>query len=88
MFGELIERELPGVSWYEPEGTYLAWLDCRSLGVDDPASFFLRQARVAVNDGPPFGEGYERFVRLNLATSRSLLGRIVGRMGEAISRSR
>ena len=39
---------------------------------------------VAVSDGPPFGPGCEQFVRLNVATSRALLERIVGAMGAAV----
>ena len=62
----------------------LAWLDCSTLGTDDPARFFLEQARVALSDGPPFGPGCDQYVRLNFATSRALLERIVGAMGDAV----
>jgi cystathionine beta-lyase len=51
----------------------------------DPALFFLERARVAVNEGTPFGRGFERFVRLNLATSRPILERIVTAMGTALA---
>jgi cystathionine beta-lyase len=79
----LIEAELPGVAYRPPDGTFLAWLDCAALGVDDPADLFLRVGGVAVSDGPPFGAGSEQHVRLNFATSRALLERIVGAMGAA-----
>jgi cystathionine beta-lyase len=85
---DLVATELPGVSYREPEATYLAWLDCTALGLDDPATFFLREARVALNDGPAFGTGYEQFVRLNFGTSRALLERIVRAMGRAARRRR
>ncbi len=81
--GELIAAELPGVVYRAPDATYLAWLDCAGLGVDDPAAFFLEHARVALTDGPPFGHGNERHVRLNFATSRALLEQIVRAMGAA-----
>jgi len=83
LLGELLAAELPEVPYREPEGTYLAWLDCSALDVEDPAGVFLREGRVAVNDGPPFGRGYERHVRLNFATSSELLHRIVAAMGHA-----
>ena len=83
LLGALLAAELPGVSYRAPEGTYLAWLDCRALGVDDPAGLFLREGGVAVNDGPPFGAGSEQHVRLNFATSTSLLEQIVAGMGRA-----
>jgi cystathionine beta-lyase len=81
---ELLEAELPRVGHRPSDATFLAWLDCTALGLDDPADHFLRRARVALSDGPPFGAGYERFVRLNLATSRALLERIVGAMSASI----
>ena len=36
-----------------------------------------------MSDGPPFGAGCEQHVRLNFATSRALLERIVAAMGQA-----
>ena len=86
LLGELVATELPGVTWHPPEGTYLAWLDCADLGLDDPAGFFLREAKVALSDGPPFGAGSEQHVRLNFATSTVLLRRIVEAMGDALRR--
>jgi cystathionine beta-lyase len=85
LLGELLAAEVPGVAYRPPEGTYLAWLDCGGLGLDDPAGFFLEHARVALNDGPAFGTGFERHVRLNVATSRAILEQIVHAMGTAAS---
>jgi cystathionine beta-lyase len=82
--GELVEAELPGVVYRAPDATYLAWLDCAGLGLDDPASFFLRNAGVALSDGPPFGAGNENHVRLNFSTSRALLEQIVRALGAAL----
>jgi cystathionine beta-lyase len=81
---ELLAAALPGAACPLPEATYLAWLDCAPLGLDDPARFFLDRARVAVSDGRPFGPGYEQHVRLNFATSRALLEQIVGRLATAL----
>ena len=72
------------MQWHRPQATFLAWLDCSALGLDNPARLFLDHAQVAVSDGPPFGPGCEQFVRLNVATSRTLLERIVGAMGAAV----
>jgi cystathionine beta-lyase len=83
LLGELISAELPGVRYREPEGTYFAWLDCDGLGVDDPGGFFLHEARVALNDGPSFGAGWDRYVRLNFGTSRQMLTKILAAMGRS-----
>jgi cysteine-S-conjugate beta-lyase len=83
LLGELIAAKVPGVRYRAPEGTYLAWLDCTELGVDDPAAFFLEEAKVALNDGPSFGVGFDQYVRLNFGTSRFMLEKIVAAMGRA-----
>jgi cystathionine beta-lyase len=88
LLGALLAAEVPEVRYRAPEGTYLAWLDCSGLGVDDPAALFLREGGVAVNDGPPFGAGSEQHVRLNFATSTDLLVQIVARMGRAARTTR
>ena len=58
--------------------------DCSGLGLEDPARFFLDHAKVALGDGPPFGRGYDPFVRLNFATSRSLLEEMVLAMAASV----
>jgi cystathionine beta-lyase len=80
-----VRREMPGVSLAAPEGTYLAWLDCRRAGIEgSPQEFFLRQARVALNDGATFGQGGDGFVRLNFACTRATLCEALERMADAV----
>ncbi|MFA9429373.1 MalY/PatB family protein [Egicoccus sp. AB-alg2] len=82
--GDLLARHLPDVRWRPGEATYLAWLDCRGLGLDrDPADHFLA-AGVAVVDGRDFGTGGEGHVRLNFATSTSILEEAVHRMAASL----
>jgi cystathionine beta-lyase len=85
LLADLLAEHLPGVGYRVPEGTYLAWLDCRALGVDDPARLFLTKARVALLHGSDFGTGGEGFVRLNLATSPEIVEEAVRRMASAVS---
>ena len=81
LLGELLAERLPTVGYRVPEATYLAWLDCRALGLgDDPSQAFLERGRVAFNSGLEFGPGGEGFVRLNLACSRATLTEAVDRM--------
>jgi len=72
---EFVSARLPGVRVREPEGTYLAWLDCRGLGLDDTAleTFFSRQARVGINRGSMFGTSGQGHMRLNFGTPKSFL---------------
>ncbi len=86
--GELVDERLPGVGYLAPEGTYLAWLDCAALGLDDPGAFFLERARVALSPGVDFGTGGSNAVRLNFATSPEVLAEAVERMAGALARRR
>lgn len=83
-----VPRRLPGVRMGAPEATYLAWLDCRETGLADPYTFFLEQAKVALNDGTLFGPGGEGFVRLNFGCPRALLTEGLARMASALAQHR
>jgi cystathionine beta-lyase len=82
---EFVRSELPGVRFHPPEGTYLAWLDCRALSLaPTPHQFFLDRAKVGLSAGHGFGTPGEGFVRLNFATSRALLTRALEQMAKAV----
>jgi cystathionine beta-lyase len=93
----LVAEHLPGVVLRPPQATYLAWLDCRVLGLAEdgagrglvslssgPAALFLDRARVALSAGAAFGRGGEGHVRLNFATSQAILREALRRMGAAL----
>jgi cystathionine beta-lyase len=82
---EYVRQQLPGVTMAKPEGTYLAWLDCRASGIAEPFTFFLERAKVALNDGKAFGTPGEGFVRLNFGTPRSILADGLARMRSALA---
>lgn len=82
----LIRDRLPSVAWDPPEATYLAWLDCRSVGPDtEPRDRFLERGRVALEPGLRFGAAGSGYVRLNFATSVEVLDRATGAMHESLS---
>lgn len=81
----LLARQLPEVGYAPPEATYLAWLDCRPLGLGDTAaSVFLEHGRVALTAGTGFGTGGAGHVRLNFATPPEVLTEAVGRIRKAL----
>ena len=81
-----VADQLPGVRTTVPEATYLAWLDCRALNLEpSPFEFFLKQAKVALNDGQTFGPGGEGFVRLNFGCPRATLLEALDRMRAALA---
>ncbi len=82
---ELLARHLPGVRYRQPQASFLAWLDCRQLGLgDDPAAEFLERGSVALSPGAGFGSQGRGFARLNIGTSPELLEDAVQRMATAL----
>jgi cystathionine beta-lyase len=79
LHAELATR-LPAISFAPHEATYLAWLDCRALGLPSPQAAFLDRGRVAFNNGATFGPGGDGFVRLNFGTSRAIVSEMLRRM--------
>jgi cystathionine beta-lyase len=100
LLGELLAEWLPAIRYAPPQGTYLAWLDCRALGIPDepvpesergqvltiggPAAVFLERGRVALSAGRAFGTGGTGHARLNFATSPEVLTEGVRRMAAAL----
>lgn len=83
-----LAAHLPQAGFHAPQATYLAWLDCRRLGLgDDPADAFLARGRVAVNGGRLYGDVGRGFVRVNVATEPDVVVEIVRRMAQAVDSS-
>lgn len=86
LLARLLAEQLPGIVWTPPQGTYLAWLDCRALGLgDDPAAAFLERGRLAVAPGTDYGRrSGAGHVRLNFGTSPELVEVMVRRMAATV----
>ncbi len=67
------------------EGTYLAWLDLRAYGHDDPAERILTRGRAWVSPGHDYHRGLPGHVRVNLATSPERLAEVVRRMAAGLA---
>jgi cysteine-S-conjugate beta-lyase len=78
----------PRVRSEPPEAAYLAWLDCRELGVDvTPGDFFRTEAGVLLSAGETFGPEGQGYARLNFATSSEVLTDMLRRMERALENS-
>lgn len=68
-----IHEHLPTISVIRPQGTYLLWLDCRKLKLDDAAlnRFFIQEAKLGLSPGVMFGSGGEGFMRMNIGTTKA-----------------
>ena len=81
-----LQEHLPQVHLVEPEGTYLAWLDCKALNLDDAAldDLISNKAKLWLDDGPMFGPAGSGFQRVNLASPRSVLEQALRRLTAAL----
>jgi len=75
---------MPGLSMHHVEATYLAWIDTRQTGMENPVKIF-EEAGVGLSDGRPFGS--EGFVRLNFGCPRPVLEEALQRMRKSIEHS-
>ena len=88
LLGGLLQAHLPEIGYAPPAASFLAWLDCRRLGLgDDPAAQFLERGRVALVPGLAFGTPGAGFARLNFGTSADILTDAVQRMAAAVTQT-
>jgi cystathionine beta-lyase len=81
------EGGLRGVRFARPEGTYLAWLDFRALGLEPAAlrRLVLNEARLWLSDGPGFGAEGRGFQRLNAAAPHAVIETALDRLAAAVN---
>ncbi len=87
---DYVAQHLAGIKVVRSQGTYLLWLDCRDMGMNDTElrEFFVREAKVGMNPGTVFGKNGSGFMRLNIAAPRHVIADALGRIKEALGRSR
>ena len=82
-----LAQNIPQIQMTNPQGTYLAWLNCSRLQLKQNAyEFFLNVSKVALSDGNIFGAGGKDFVRLNFGCPRSILKKALERMKQSLER--
>lgn len=80
-----LKAHAPKIKVVRPQASYLVWLDCREMGLSQAAlnDFFVTSARLALNDGAMFGQEGVGFMRLNVASPRSVIEEALHRLAEA-----
>ena len=81
-----LKENLPEVKALRPQASFLVWLDCRALNLNHEqlVDLFVNGARLALNDGEMFGIGGKGFMRMNVATPRSVLREALERLARAV----
>lgn len=83
---DYLETNIPQIKLIEPEGTYLIWLDCSALGLEDKAleKFIVEKAKLWLDSGYIFGKEGEGFQRINIACPRETLKKALEQLKEAV----
>jgi cysteine-S-conjugate beta-lyase len=82
-----INTHLPAIRVIRPQATYLLWLDCRQLQLDDAAlnRFFIEEAKLGLSPGAIFGRGGEGFMRMNIGTPKANVLAALSRLQAALA---
>jgi cysteine-S-conjugate beta-lyase len=85
LISNLIDSRIPAISYSIPHCSYLAWLDVSKLNLgDDPGAALIERAKVAFNPGHIYGDLGRDFVRLNFATSPTIITEAFERIARAL----
>lgn len=79
-------RHIPEIKPLRPQASYLVWLDCRELKMThgELLDLFIHKAHLALNDGATFGKEGEGFMRMNVASPRSVLLQALEQLEKAV----
>jgi cystathionine beta-lyase len=85
---QFFREQLPGLHMIVPEGTYLIWFDCRSLGLSEPQleRWIVEEAGLWLDGGKMFGEGGSGFQRINVACPRKTLELALNNLKKALDK--
>lgn len=83
---EYCDANIPKIKPTVPDATYLVWLDCRELGMenDELRRFMIEEAGLGLNEGCTFGRSLSGYMRLNAACPRSVLEKALGQLKAAV----
>lgn len=82
-----LRQHIPAIGMIRPQASFLVFLDCRQLGLEQEAleRLFADKARLALNTGTTFGEPGRGFMRLNVGCPRTALKQALDQLAEAVN---
>ncbi|PWJ40851.1 MalY/PatB family protein [Sediminitomix flava] len=85
-FTGYLSQNIPQIKAMKPDATYLVWLDCRELGMEqrELVKFFTQKAGLGLNSGTDFGKEGSGFMRINLACPKSVVEKALAQLDEAV----
>ncbi|WP_029904350.1 MalY/PatB family protein [Prevotella sp. 10(H)] len=83
---DYLKKNIPQIKAMLPQASFLVWLDCRELGLSQAelVSLFVKDARLALNDGTMFGQGGEGFMRMNVGTPLANIQKALDNLKSAV----
>ncbi|MDE6367222.1 MAG: aminotransferase class I/II-fold pyridoxal phosphate-dependent enzyme, partial [Muribaculaceae bacterium] len=83
---EFCRDNLPGIRPVRPDASFLIWLDCRALGLNQTelVDLFVNKAKLALNDGSMFGTQGEGHMRFNVGFPRAMLLEALTRLSQVL----
>ncbi|WP_164216531.1 MalY/PatB family protein [Virgibacillus sp. YIM 98842] len=83
-------KNTPELKVVNPEGTYLLWIDCSGLNMDNKElkKFMIEKAKVGLNAGIEYGEEGDQFMRMNLGCPKAMVEEGVKRIIGAVAVAR
>lgn len=84
---KFLEERIPKVKMLEPEGTYLVWVDFRTLGLSNREleDLIIHKAGLWLDSGAIFGAAGEGFQRINVACPRVTLQTALEKIETAVN---
>ena len=81
-----LKEHIPAIKMIRPQASYLIFLDCRALGLNQEElnRLFVEDAPLALHDGTTFGKEGEGFMRLNVACPRATLEKALKQLEQAV----
>lgn len=85
---EYLKKNIPQIKAMIPQASFLVWLDCRELNLNQPelVKLFIEKAGLALNSGTMFGPGGEGFMRLNVGSPRSVIEKALNNLAAALTK--
>jgi len=83
-------ENIPEIIPIRTDGTFLAWLDCRPLGLspEELKKFMVDEAKLGLDEGAKFGPGGEGFMRMNIGCPHSVLETALEQLKTAVEKQR
>ena len=82
----LLKKHNNLITFKKPEGTYLVWLDCSKMGLNDKElrEFFIDKCKLGLSPGTSFGKEGHGYMRMNIAVPSDTMDEAINRVEKGL----